>query len=187
MLDHFSLLAPLYDRLIGPPNHEKLRDFLRLPSSGWMLDAGGGTGRVSSTLRPLVDHLVVSDLSRPMLLQAQRKGNLCSIQAHVERLPFPADTFERVLVVDALHHFCDQRESLGDLLRVLKPGGRLLIEEPNIHRVVVKGVAVAEKLALMRSRFLSPEMIRDIIASYGYSAAIRDHDRFRAWIFVDKE
>ena len=186
MLDHFSLLAPLYDRLIGPPNHEKLRDLLQLPSSGWMLDAGGGTGRVSSTLRHLIDHLVVSDLSRHMLQQAQRKGNICSIQAHVERLPFPDGTFERVLVVDALHHFCDQHESLSDLLRVLKPGGRLLIEEPNIHRFVVKGVALAEKLALMRSRFFSPQAIREIIASYGYDASIRDDDRFRAWIFVDK-
>lgn len=186
MLDHFSLLAPLYDRLIGTPNHEKLRDLLRLPSPGWMLDAGGGTGRVSSTLRPLVDHLVVSDLSRQMLRQAQRKGNICSIQAHVERLPFPDETFERVLVVDALHHFCDQRESLSDLLRVLKPGGRLLIEEPNIHRLVVKGVALAEKLALMRSRFFSPEAIQEIISSYGYDAGMRDDDRFRSWIFVDK-
>lgn len=187
MLDHFALLAPLYDRLIGPPTREEtFRDLLRLPSSGWMLDAGGGTGRVSSTLRHLVDHLVVSDLSHQMLQQAHDKKNICSIQAHVERLPFADGTFERVLVVDALHHFCDQRESLYDLLRVLKPGGRLLIEEPNIHRFVVKGVAVAEKLALMRSHFLTPEAIRAIIVSYGYSASIRDDDRFRAWILVDK-
>jgi ubiquinone/menaquinone biosynthesis C-methylase UbiE len=186
MIDHFGFLAPIYDRVIPPPDLARLRDRLQLPAAGRLLDAGGGTGRVSSQLRHLVDEVIISDLSTSMLKQAQAKGRLTPAQAHVERLPFPDDTFERVVVVDALHHFCNQREAIADLLRVLKPGGRLVIEEPDIHRLVVKFVALGEKLALMRSHFYSAEQIRDMVMAQGYAAVIEQDGQFTAWVSVDK-
>lgn len=186
MIDHFGFLAPIYDRVIPPPDLNRLRDRLRLPAAGRMLDAGGGTGRVSSQLRHLVDEVIISDLSASMLKQAQVKGKLLPAQAHAERLPFPDASFDRVVVVDALHHFCNQRQAIGDLLRVLKPGGRLVIEEPDIHRLVVKFVAFGEKIALMRSHFYSAEQIRGMVAAYGHSAAIERDGQFTAWVSVDK-
>ncbi len=186
MFDHFGLLAPIYDRVIGPPDPARLRDLLRLPTAGRMLDVGGGTGRVSSQLRGLIDELVISDLSDKMLHRALAKDGLRPVQGHAERLPFPADYFDRVLVVDALHHFCDQHEAIGDLLRVLKPGGRLVIEEPDLNRFVVKLVALAERLALMRSRFYYPTEIRDMIAAHGLSPHVEVNGSFAAWIVVAK-
>jgi demethylmenaquinone methyltransferase/2-methoxy-6-polyprenyl-1,4-benzoquinol methylase len=186
MLDHFSFLAPFYDRVIPPPDLTRLRERLRLPAAGRLLDAGGGTGRVSAQLRHLVDEVIISDLSASMLQQALVKGHLLPAQAHAERLPFPAASFDRVVVVDALHHFCHQREAIGDLLRVLKPGGRLVIEEPDIHRLVVKFVALGEKLALMRSHFYSAEQIRDMVSAQGYAAVIERDGQFNAWVSVDK-
>jgi ubiquinone/menaquinone biosynthesis C-methylase UbiE len=186
MMDHFDLLARCYDRLVGSSEPARLRDMLKLPTDGCMLDAGGGTGRASSQLSHLVGSLVISDLSRPMLRQAKAKGERFAVQAHTELLPFSDGMFDRILVVDALHHFCDQRVALMDLLRVLKPGGRLLIEEPDINRFGVKLAALAEKLALMRSHFLAPSEIRDIIAAQGLSAAIENDGRFAAWVVVDK-
>ncbi len=186
MLDHFGFLAPLYDRVIPPPDLSRLRDRLQLPSTGRLLDAGGGTGRVSSQLRHLVDEVIISDLSVPMLKQTQIKGKLQPALTRAERLPFPTASFDRVVVVDALHHFGKQREAIGDLLRVLKPGGRLVIEEPDIHRLVVKFVALGEKLALMRSHFYAVEQIRGMIAAYGHAAAIERDQQFTAWIIVDK-
>lgn len=185
MLDHFDLMAPVYDRLIGPPDTARLRELLKLPSVGWMLDGGGGTGRVSSRLNHLVDNIVVSDLSHHMLKKAKQK-NIRPVRAHIERLPFADGCFDRVLVVDALHHFCDQKESIGDLLRVLKPGGRLVIEEPDFNHKGVKLLAVAEKLLLMRSHFYSPEKIGAMIASFGYSARIEHDGRYTAWVIADK-
>jgi len=185
MLDHFDLIASIYDRLIGPPDTIRLRQLLKLPTTGWLLDGGGGTGRVSSHLRDLVDNIVVSDLSVRMLRKAPRK-EVCPVSAHVERLPFADKSFDRVLVVDALHHFCDQQESIEDLLRVLKPAGRLVIEEPDFNHKGVKILALAEKILLMRSHFHTPQKIWEMITSCGYSAKI-DHDgRYTAWIAVDK-
>jgi demethylmenaquinone methyltransferase/2-methoxy-6-polyprenyl-1,4-benzoquinol methylase len=182
--DHFDLLARIYERVIPPPDPADLIALLRLPASGRLLDAGGGTGRVSSALRPLVDDVLVSDLSLGMLEQASKKDGITPIRAHVERLPFLDASFSRIIVVDALHHFCDQEDAIADLLRVLAPGGRLVIEEPDYTRLVVKLVALAEKLALMRSRFLTPEAIATLARAHGRTAAVTRDDRFRAWIVV---
>lgn len=187
MIDHFGLLAPLYDRLIPATDPAHLRDRLRLPATGRLLDAGGGTGRASAALAPLIDRIVISDFSFKMLKQARLKNHAAPAQARAQRLPFPAASFERVLVVDALHHFGDQRAAIGDLLRVLKPGGRLVIEEPDIHRPLVKLVALFETLALMHSHFHTARDISALVAGYGQAAQVERDGQFAAWIIVDKQ
>lgn len=186
MLDHFDILAPVYERVIGPPDPTRLKDLLRLPTDGWLLDAGGGTGRVAATLRPFVGGLVVGDQSLHMLRRAREKQTLHPVRAQVQRLPFADGFFSRILVVDALHHFFDQPAAARELARVLAPGGRLVIEEPDIHRPAVKLVALAERMALMGSTFLAPEVVRDMLAAQGLRAHIAERDRFSAWIVADK-
>ena len=186
MLHHFDIIAPFYDRVIHKLDLKRLINLLKLPARGRMLDAGGGTGRVSSRLRTMIDEVVVCDLSLPMLKQAKHKGRLWTAQSHIEQLPFPDESFERIVVVDALHHFCDQRQSIQELLRVLKTGGRLVIEEPNIDKFIIKWVALAEKLFLMRSHFFSSDEIVAMIKEQGFNACVDKDDRFFFWVVVEK-
>jgi len=183
---HFDIVARVYDRLMLPADPDRLRDLLQLPAPVNLLDAGGGTGRASIPLRPLVNRLVISDLSMGMLRQAGKTRGLSAVRAHAERLPFPDAGFERILVVDALHHFCDASEALGDLLRVLKPGGRLVIEEPNIRRFAVRLVALAERLALMGSRFYTAGEIVAMVKTHGLSGRIHSPDGLIFWVVVEK-
>jgi demethylmenaquinone methyltransferase/2-methoxy-6-polyprenyl-1,4-benzoquinol methylase len=186
MIDHFGFVAAVYDRLIGAPNLERMKRLLDLPCDGWLLDAGGGTGRVSAALGPLAGHVAVGDLSMAMLRQAKAKGNLHPLRMQAERMPFDDQSFARVMIIDALHHFANQQKAIGECLRILKPGGRLVIEEPDIDLRAVKLVALAEKLLLMKSRFLSStEMIR-MIGDGGVSAKVVERDRFRVWICAVK-
>ena len=110
-------------------------------------DAAGGTGKVSGQFSSMAGNLVVCDLSQKMLKKTLEKDDLIPVRSHIERLPFPGETFDRIVVVDSIHHFCDPREAIRDLLRVLKPGGRMVIEEPDIQHFAVKR-QLTQKLSL---------------------------------------
>jgi ubiquinone/menaquinone biosynthesis C-methylase UbiE len=183
---HFDIFAPVYDRCIRLIDPGRLQRLLNLPAGGWLLDAGGGTGRVGYRLRPQAGHLVVSDLSRAMLKQAGCKGDLFPVQTHVEALPFPGALFDGILVVDALHHFCDQATSIGELVRVLKPGGHLVIEEPDISRASIRWLALAEKLALMKSRFLTSAAICELLTDKGLETTVETDGRWIFWVTATK-
>lgn len=181
--DHFDVLAPFYDRVIPFSRLEKMLNLLGLPAPVRLLDAGGGTGRVSAALRPYLREVVLADISDGMLAQAQAKG-LNTVQAASENLPFESDSFDRILMVDALHHVFHQANTLRELFRVLKPGGRLLLEEPDLRAPAVKLIALAEKLALMRSHFLPPEKIIALLPSTArVTLQARDGN---AWLLVWK-
>jgi demethylmenaquinone methyltransferase/2-methoxy-6-polyprenyl-1,4-benzoquinol methylase len=185
LLDHFDLLAPFYDSLIQFQAAERLISMAGLPVAGLLLDAGGGTGRVSQTLTGQAGQIVVADISHKMLRQAAGKKGLKPVRAHTEALPFPSHAFDRIIMVDAFHHLIDQVQTAREMWRLLKPGGRILIEEPDIRTLAVKLVAIVEKVALMRSRFLSPARI----ASLFYFPHVRTQikrEGFNAWIVIDK-
>jgi len=186
MLDHFSLAAPFYDRVLRFLDPTVLQEHLRLPVAGRLLDAAGGTGRVSQYLAGLAGQIVVTDASAAMLQQATAKGGLTVVLARAERLPFADATFERIVVVDALHHFADQRAAIREMWRVLAPGGRMVIEEPNIETRHVKLVALAERLALMRSRFLSPQDMASMLRQVGGHVEIFADHAFNVWVTADK-
>ena len=183
--EHFGFLAPFYDHLIRFGEADALFRRLALPVSGRLLDAGGGTGRVSELFKGRVGQTVVADVSAGMLRQAQGKG-LTVVKTPAEALPFPDGAFERVLMMDALHHVADQVHVVRELWRMVMPGGRLLIVEPDIRLWAVKGIALFEKIALFRSHFLSPPDIVELFDGSGRRSRI-EVEASTAWVIIDKE
>ncbi len=183
MADLFDVLAPFYERLIPPPDPQVLQTLLALKPEHTLLDAAGGTGRVATVFSSGLARTVVCDASSRMLAQARRKG-LETVLTEVETLPFADATFDRVLLVDAFHHVRDQATALRELLRVLKPDGKLVIEEPDIRRWQVKIVALMEKAACMRSCFVSLDRMLAQITRCGGHARLEHTDRFRIWLSV---
>jgi demethylmenaquinone methyltransferase/2-methoxy-6-polyprenyl-1,4-benzoquinol methylase len=185
ILDHFGMIAPLYEKVIPVLDASVLFALLDLSQEHVVLDAGGGTGRIAQALCPYVQQVFVADLSLKMLDQAKKKACLDSACSHTEALPFKTGSFDRIVMVDALHHVCDQRQTAGEMYRLLKPGGRLVIQEPDVRRVTVKFIALGEKLMLMRSRFLSPNRMKALFEGIAAPARIYQKD-FSAWVVVDK-
>ncbi len=185
MFDHFGLLAPFYEVFIPPKYPETLSDLLQMPEEGRLLDLGGGTGRVSQFFSQHSSQIVVCDISLPMLQQSTDKDDIVQVNAHSEQLPYPDNAFDRVIMVDALHHVIDQQDTAREMWRVLKPGGRIVIEEPNHHHWVVKIVAWAEKAFLMRSHFLNPRQITELFQSTNSFMTIHE-EGYTGWITIHK-
>jgi ubiquinone/menaquinone biosynthesis C-methylase UbiE len=183
--NHFDFLAPYYDRFVKPSDPARFCALCGLPVSGRLLDAGGGTGRKTYSLIGMVTEIVIADSSMGMLSQASKKGGIKTICAESERLPFDDESFERVIMVDTLHHVDNYRSTANELWRVVKPGGRIVIEEPDIRRMPVKIMAIIEKLALMRSHFISPQKI-SISFPYPNAKVNIEVEDSTAWIVINK-
>ncbi|MGC8781027.1 MAG: class I SAM-dependent methyltransferase [Anaerolineae bacterium] len=190
--DHFDFIARWYDRLIGRPADDPLPGLLEAAAGQWVLDIGGGTGRNVHGLHALGARVVICDLARGMVRQARRKG-LPAVLGDVFSLPFAADCADRMLVVDAFHHFVRpspevaQRRAARELLRVLRPGGRLVIEEPDIRQFGTKLIAWMERLLLMGSRFRPPQDLVALFEAAGARTLRVEHRPFSAWIVFTKE
>lgn len=179
--DHFAAIASIYAR-VTYSKKDMMREVALLPVAGKLLDVGGGTGRVASAIREFVSDAIIADVSFGMLKEAPR-STLKPVCGLSESLPFADNSFERVIMVDALHHVIDHSGSAHEMLRVLKPGGLLVIEEPDIRTFGVKLIALAEKLLLMRSHFLAPGAIEKLFETGSTKVKAEDGT---AWIMIEK-
>jgi len=104
---------------------------------GFILDIGGNTAGEATILKQQGFNMVVGDINEVALdVSRQRvekfglaKPHYVGLDAH--NLPFKDASVSAVTVIEALHHFFDYDQALGEILRVLKPGGKLFSLEPN--------------------------------------------------------
>ncbi|SDJ29355.1 Methyltransferase domain-containing protein [Frankineae bacterium MT45] len=100
---------------------------------GKALELGCGTGffLLNLKLAGVIEEGHVTDLSPGMVEVAQRNARSLGFEvqgrvADAERLPYPDDTFDLVVGHAVLHHIPDLDLAFGEILRVLKPGGRFV-------------------------------------------------------------
>ena len=104
-----------------------------------VLDIAGGTGDLAARFAEIVGptgRVVLADINDSMLKVGRDKlldngllGNLEFVQADAQSLPFPDDSFDCVTIAFGLRNVTDKDAALRSMLRVLKPGGRLLVLE----------------------------------------------------------
>lgn len=148
------------------------------------LDVAGGTGDLALGMLRQVGkggRVVLSDINpdmlergRDRLLDSGWAGNLECLVADAERLPFDDNSFDCLTIGFGLRNVTDKPTALNSMLRVLRPGGQLLVLE--FSRPVAPGLkplydAYSFNVLPLLGRFIAGDE-----ASYRYLAeSIRMH------------
>ncbi|MGO4730132.1 class I SAM-dependent methyltransferase [Paenibacillus sp. 2KB_22] len=126
-------------KYVTSTGHAKGEDLELLVSSSQttpdmnVLDIATGGGHVANALAPLVQRVTALDLTKEMLQAAEQfilgngHDNVDFVAGDAEKLPFDDDVFDLVTCRIAAHHFPDVSSFVHEALRVMKPGGRLLL------------------------------------------------------------
>jgi demethylmenaquinone methyltransferase/2-methoxy-6-polyprenyl-1,4-benzoquinol methylase len=104
-----------------------------------VLDLAGGTGDLTMLFEKRVGdkgEVVLADINSEMLRTGRDRlidkglvGNIRYAQVNAECLPFESNTFDCVCIAFGLRNVTDKDAALRSILRVLKPGGRLIVLE----------------------------------------------------------
>lgn len=139
-----SSSAQFEDEMPVPNEHvQMLLDMLGDVAGQRVLDCGCGGGDLALEVAPAAAHVVGFDLSeqsvrlmgaRATRLGVTAPGGLTSV---MERLPFADETFDAVIGKSILHHV-DVAAAMGEVRRVLKPGGRAVFIENQVTNPVLR-------------------------------------------------
>jgi Methylase involved in ubiquinone/menaquinone biosynthesis len=177
-------------------NHYELTgwglDKLSIKEDSTILDIGCGGGRTVNRLANLSKHGKVYgiDYSLDCVSWASEfnkelidEGRVSISNASVEKLPFDDERFDIITAVETIYFWPDFSKNIKEVLRVLKPDGKLLI---------INEVYLSEKfkerndefLATGKMKIYSPEELKDLLVQAGYKNISIDVIEESNWIRI---
>jgi SAM-dependent methyltransferase len=174
-------------------SHSGLTDWglahLRIAPDFTILDVGCGGGRTIQKLAAASQGRVYGiDYSAASVAEAQRTnardvaaGRVDIRLGSVSSLPFGDGTFDLVTAVETHYYWPDLVSDLREILRVLKPGGRVAIVAES-YRSSRFGAAYLPAMTLLGGRFLTDGEHRDALAAAGCSEVAIEVKAKAGWI-----
>jgi ubiquinone/menaquinone biosynthesis C-methylase UbiE len=96
-----------------------------------VLEAGGGIGMYAAQIRTRYRaQVTLFDIEAERVQEARAAVPLALVAA-AEHLPYPTNYFDTVFSNEVIEHVVDDRRALQEMVRVLRPGGRVVIFCPN--------------------------------------------------------
>ena len=165
---YYDAFSASYNRRRTYGYHALLDDIeshaIPLRPSDHILEAGCGTGLVMHRLRGRGATRVVGvDLSGGMLAHARQQGCVVA-QGSVTALPFRDATFDVAYSFKVLAHIPDIRAAIGEMARVVRPGGTVVVELYNRHSL--RGLRWRLKSVLGGERTASHQRETELFTRY---------------------
>lgn len=102
-----------------------------ITDSDRVLECACGTGLLTGVMAPRCKSLIATDFSPKMLQRAEKKygkyRNVQFAQADILHLPYPDNHFDAVVAANVIHLLEEPLRALGELDRVCRPGGKIII------------------------------------------------------------
>jgi ubiquinone/menaquinone biosynthesis C-methylase UbiE len=156
-----------------------------------ILDVGCATGRLLERLAGAgATRLGGTDLAPRILEVARKRLSRTGIEVELkaadaeERLPWKHGSFDAVTLTGVLHHFFRPRDALGEIMRVLHPGGRLLVIDPCFFPPLRQLINLALRLAPHAGdfHFYSPREAAALLSASGFE--VEPTRRVGTWAFL---
>jgi ubiquinone/menaquinone biosynthesis C-methylase UbiE len=107
-----------------------------------VLDTGCGLGYGADYMSAYAAEVVGIDYDNETIEQNRKtyadKKNISFVQGSIPPLPFPDNSFDVVTSFQFIEHIHHRKEFIKECLRVVKPGGQVLITTPNIKRSLAR-------------------------------------------------
>jgi ubiquinone/menaquinone biosynthesis C-methylase UbiE len=179
--------AATYDRMMGRVDDAGLREHRRTllaGAQGRVLEIGAGTGTNLALYGASVTGLVAAEPEPQMAVRLERKAAAAGrsvevVRAPAEDLPFEDGSFDTAVSTLVLCGVPDQGRALGEIRRVLRPGGRLLFLE-HVRGDDPKTARMQDRMNWLNRLVVCCDCNRDTLASIsaaGFEVGEVRHDR----------
>lgn len=174
-------------------SHSALTDWglrhVQIEKNFTILDVGCGGGRTIQKLASLAPEGTVYGVdyadgsvaaSRAKSAHLIAAGRVEINQASVSRLPFPADQFNLVSAVETQYYWPELVKDMQEILRVLKPGGKLIVIAESYRRGAYNWLQ-APVMKLVKSSNLGVDDHRRLFSEAGYTEIEIFEERTKGW------
>ena len=135
------------------------------------LEIGYGAGAVLLALAPVVDELHGIDLDadpEPVEAILRAHGHAAHLrQANVMDLPYEDGSFDLVVSFSVFEHLAEYERALGEVARVLRPGGRFLLGMPAVNRMMEAGFQLIGFKGIEDHHVTTPARVRKAYPAAG--------------------
>ena len=131
--DRVAGVYDLFVNVINRKTHQRLKEIVSdlIGSEDAVLECACGTGLLSAVIAPKCRQLTATDFSEKMLEKAEKNcrrfSNITYTQADITALSFADNSFDKVVAANVIHLLDNPLTALGELNRVCKDGGMLII------------------------------------------------------------
>jgi len=142
-----------------------------------VLDVACGPGLVACEFATHCNHVTGIDITPAMIEQAQKRQQekgltkLSWAVGEALPLPFADNSFSLVITRYSYHHFIDPRAALAEMMRVCKPGGKVLVADVAID--AAKSAAY-DRLEIMRDSSHTHALTTEEFASLFQQSGLED-------------
>ena len=131
--DNVAGVYDIFANIINRKTHRRLKEIVSdlVEPDDTVLECACGTGLLSAVIAEKCRQLTATDFSEKMLKKAEKNcrafRNITYDQADITALPFADGSFDKVVAGNVIHLLDNPMKALGELNRVCKDGGMLII------------------------------------------------------------